>query len=112
MELDQCIKGRRSVRAYTDQPVAKEQLDAILDAGVWAPTGMGRQPWRFIIIENKELIKLVSDETKELVKKNMSPLAEQFSQTKTSSATTLPCSFWSAPKKTHSGNKSTFLTAY
>ncbi len=78
MELDICIKGRRSVRAYTDEPVSKEQIEAVLEAGTWAPTGMGREPWRFVIVENKELIKLVSDETKELVKKNMPPLAERF----------------------------------
>jgi len=79
MELDVCIKGRRSVRAYTDEPVTKEQLDAVLEAGVWAPTGMDRQPWKFVVIEDKKLIKLVSDETKELVKKNMPMLAAQFS---------------------------------
>jgi nitroreductase len=78
MELDVCIKGRRSVRAYTDESVSKEQLDAVLEAGVWAPTGMAREPWRFIIIENKELIKYVSDEAKEAVKQMMPPLAEKF----------------------------------
>jgi nitroreductase len=78
MELDACIKGRRSVRAYTDEPVSKQQIDAILEAGVWAPTGMGREPWRFIIIEDKKLIKLVSDETKECVKQAMPQLATQF----------------------------------
>jgi nitroreductase len=82
MELDACIKGRRSVRAYTNEPVSKEQIDAVLEAGVWAPTGMERQPWRFIIIEDKALIKLVSDETKELVKKNMPQLASHFSTDK------------------------------
>ncbi|MGD6805546.1 MAG: nitroreductase family protein [Candidatus Bathyarchaeia archaeon] len=82
MELDICIKGRRSVRAFTNEPVSKEQLDAVLEAGVWAPTGMNRQPWRFIVIEDKKLIKLVSDETKELVKKNMPPLAAQFNTDK------------------------------
>ena len=55
MELDVCIKGRRSVRSYTDEPVLKEQVEAVLEAGVWAPTGMWREPWRFIVIENKEL---------------------------------------------------------
>ncbi|MCW3983012.1 MAG: nitroreductase family protein [Candidatus Bathyarchaeota archaeon] len=79
MELDVCIKGRRSVRAYTEEPVSKEQIEAVLEAGTWAPTGMGREPWRFIIIEDKQLIKLVSDETKELAKKAMPPLAAQFS---------------------------------
>lgn len=31
MELDVCIKGRRSVRAYTSEPVLKEQIEAVLD---------------------------------------------------------------------------------
>jgi nitroreductase len=82
VELDVAIKGRRSVRAYTDEPVSKEHLDAVLEAGVWAPTGMGRQPWRFVVVEDKNLLKLVSDETKELIKKNMPPLAVQFSTDK------------------------------
>jgi nitroreductase len=79
MELDVCIRGRRSVRAYTEEPLSKEQIEAVLEAGTWAPTGMDRQPWRFIIIEDKKIIKLVSDETKVLVKQAMPPLAERFS---------------------------------
>jgi len=82
MELDACIKGRRSVRTYTDEPISKEKIDAIIEAGTWAPSGMNRQPWRFIIIEDKKLIKLVSDETKELVKKNMPTISAQFSTDK------------------------------
>jgi nitroreductase len=78
MELDVSIKGRRSVRAYKDKPVSKEQIEAVLEAGVWAPTGMDRQPWRFIIIQNKQLIKYVSDETKLLVQQAMPPLAKKF----------------------------------
>jgi len=79
MELDVCIKGRRSVRSYTDKPVSKEQVEAVLEAGIWAPTAMNREPCRFIVIENKELIKYVSDETKALVKQTFPPLAKQYS---------------------------------
>ncbi len=79
MELDVCIKGRRSIRCYTEEPVSKEQIEDVLEAGVWAPTAMHREPCRFIVIENKELIKYVSDETKILVKQMMPPLAKQFS---------------------------------
>jgi len=79
MELDDCIKGRRSVRSFTDEPVSKEEVQAILEAGTWAPTGMNRQPWKFIIIENKKAIQLVSEETKVLVRQNMPPLAKQYS---------------------------------
>jgi len=45
LELDTCIKGRRSVRAYTEEPTSKSDVEAILEAGTWAPTGMGREPW-------------------------------------------------------------------
>lgn len=79
MELESCIKGRRSVRAYTDEPVSKEQIETVLEAGIWAPTGMHREPWKFIVIEDKKLIKYVSDETKILVQQMMPPLAKQFS---------------------------------
>ena len=78
MELDVCIKGRRSVRAYTNESVSKEQINTVLEAGTWAPTGMHREPWKFIVIENKQLIKYVSDETKLLVQQIMPPLAKQF----------------------------------
>ncbi len=81
MELDICIKGRRSVRAYRDEPVSKEQIEAVLEAGVWAPTGMNRQPWKFIVIEDNKLITYVSEETKILVQQMMPPMAEKF-QTK------------------------------
>ncbi len=78
MELDACIKGRRSVRAYTNEPVSKEQIETVLEAGIWAPTGMHREPWKFVVIEDKQLIKYVSDETKLLVQQMMPPLAKQF----------------------------------
>ena len=78
MELDACIKGRRSVRAYTDEPVSKEQIEAVLGSRTWAPTGMHSEPWKFIVIEDKQLIKYVSDETKVLVQQMMPPLAKQF----------------------------------
>lgn len=78
MELDACIKGRRSVRAYKDEAVPKEKIEAVIEAGTWAPTGMSRQPWKFVVIENKEIIKLVSDETKKIVRQRMPDMVEKF----------------------------------
>lgn len=37
------ILTRRSCRKYTDQPVSKEDLDTILKAGIYAPSGMNKQ---------------------------------------------------------------------
>jgi nitroreductase len=79
MDLDVCIKGRRSVRAYTAEPVAKEQIEAVLEAGVWAPTAMFHEPWRFIVIEDKKLLKYVSEQTKIAVKEWIPAYAERFS---------------------------------
>jgi nitroreductase len=77
MELDDCIKGRRSIRSYTDDQVSKEDIESVVEAAIWAPSGMNRQPWRFIIIEDKKLIEYISDETKKVVGEIMPQMAAQ-----------------------------------
>lgn len=67
MELDACIKGRRSIRRYEEKPVPKAIIEKLLDSGVSAPSGMNAQPWRFVVIENKDAIKKLSQRTKELL---------------------------------------------
>ncbi len=42
-------QGRRSVRRYTPEPVARAALDRILEAGRIAPSGNNSQPWHFIV---------------------------------------------------------------
>ena len=44
------IKKRRSVRNYRPEPVAKELLEKIVDAGRLAATAINIQPWEFIVI--------------------------------------------------------------
>jgi nitroreductase len=67
MELDACISGRRSVRRYEDRPVPKAVVDKLLEAGVSAPSGMNAQPWRFVVVQNREVIGKLSRRTKELL---------------------------------------------
>ena len=45
------IKSRRSVRDFTDNPVSKDKINTILDAGRWAPSGLNNQPWRYIVVK-------------------------------------------------------------
>lgn len=79
MDLQKCIQERRSVRSYKPDQVPKEIIEQVLQAGVWAPTGVGREPCRFIIIEDKELIKYVAEETKALLRTIMPPdMAKEF----------------------------------
>ena len=44
------LHERRSVRKYTADPVTREELAAILEAGRWAPSGLNNQPWRFLAL--------------------------------------------------------------
>ena len=80
MELDTCIKGRRSIRRFEDKPVPKEIIDELLEAGVSAPSGMNAKPWRFVVIENRDVIKRLSKMTKEVLLKGQWPenLKESF----------------------------------
>jgi len=54
MDLLEGIYTRRSVRQYTDRPVEREHLVEIIKAGIWAPSGLNNQPWRFVIIRERE----------------------------------------------------------
>lgn len=44
------LRERRSVRGFTAEPVSREEVAAILEAGRWAPSGLNNQPWRFLAI--------------------------------------------------------------
>ena len=46
------IKNRRAVRAFRSDPVAKDILTDILEAGNWAPSGGNYQPWGFVVVED------------------------------------------------------------
>lgn len=46
--------ARRSVRRYTDQPVAEEQVRDLLEAAMAAPSACARDPWEFIVLRDGE----------------------------------------------------------
>lgn len=56
METIEAITTRRSVREYTDEPVSQEELDSLIEAARWAPSGLNNQPWRFMKVLNRSLI--------------------------------------------------------
>lgn len=49
----QTILTRTSIRQYKDQPVEKEKIEAMLRAGMAAPTAVNRQPWHFVVVNDK-----------------------------------------------------------
>ncbi|CAB1262395.1 Diguanylate cyclase [Clostridiaceae bacterium BL-3] len=56
----QVLKTRRSCRKYQQKQIKKEELDAILEAGTYAPTGMGKQSPIIIVIQDSETITKIS----------------------------------------------------
>jgi nitroreductase len=50
------LKERRSIRSYKPDQITEEELDAILEAGTWAPTGMGCQGVVITAVQNKAAI--------------------------------------------------------
>lgn len=57
------IYTRRSRREYTDEPVTREQLHEIIKAGIWAPSGLNNQPWRFVIIQDTSIREKMAQQT-------------------------------------------------
>lgn len=52
--LFEIMRKRRSVRKYNGNPVTDDQIKAILQAGLMAPSAKNGRPWEFIVIRDKE----------------------------------------------------------
>jgi nitroreductase len=52
----EAIRKRRSVRKFTGQPIPREDLETIVDAGRLAPSGHNTQPWDFIVVTDRAMI--------------------------------------------------------
>ena len=50
------IFNRKSVRQYTAEPVSDADLQTLLKAAMAAPSAKNRQPWRFIVVNEREVL--------------------------------------------------------
>ena len=55
-ETMESILARRSYKVFDGKPIDDEALETIVTAGLYAPTGMNRQPWHFTVIKSKEMM--------------------------------------------------------
>jgi len=55
------IRDRRSVRRFETTPIEEEKIQAILEAGRWAPSWLNRQPWRVLLITDQDLKQRISE---------------------------------------------------
>jgi nitroreductase len=60
-DLEDLIKGRRSIRQWQDRGVPDELLTKAVELATWAPNGGNQQNWRFYIIVNPSTIGAIAD---------------------------------------------------
>ena len=61
MEVSQAIHTKRAVRKFKTQKLNKSDIETILNAGRRAQSSKNTQPWRFIAIQDKEILKKLSE---------------------------------------------------
>lgn len=61
MDVMEAIKTRRTVRRFSSQPVSDDLIEAILEAGRWAPSWANSQCWRFIVVRDASIRASLAD---------------------------------------------------
>lgn len=62
MELQEAIKSRRSIRKFKPEAVSRATLEQIVAVSTYAPSWKNTQTTRYIVIEDKEMIKRIAEE--------------------------------------------------
>ncbi len=61
MNLIDIIKKRRSIRSFTAQKVEREKLQLILEAAMYAPSAVNKQPWQFIVVNDRQIMNKIME---------------------------------------------------
>lgn len=69
------IMTRTSVRAYEDRPVEDEKVEAMLRAAMAAPSAGNKQPWKFVVIKDKNTLNEISANLSTMKMAKDAPLA-------------------------------------
>ncbi|MDZ7640887.1 MAG: nitroreductase family protein [Desulfurivibrio sp.] len=59
----EAIYHRRSVRQFTAEEVSVDDLREIVRAGIWAPSGLNNQPWRFVLSRDPHIREQLAEQT-------------------------------------------------
>jgi len=65
MDVFEAIKGRRSCRKFSPEPIAEDELNLILEAATWAPSAANNQPWEFIVVSSGDIKQKIFREAQE-----------------------------------------------
>ena len=73
MEALEALKNRRAIRKFKAEQVRKEELDAVLEAGTFAPTGVGTQGVQIIAVQSPEYVARVDALNAKVIGKDIHP---------------------------------------
>jgi 5,6-dimethylbenzimidazole synthase len=59
MDVFTAMKGRRSCRKFSPEPISEGTIERILEAATWAPSPLNAQPWEFIVVTGEEVKKSI-----------------------------------------------------
>jgi nitroreductase len=68
------IKTRRCVRDYKDDMIPDEDIEFLIDCAKYAPSGFNLQPWKFMVITNKEIMWDISERSKKALIPMLEPI--------------------------------------
>ena len=64
MDFQDLLANRRSIRKFTDDEIGEETLRKLIGDAVCAPSSGNEQPWRFIVVSDRNLMRAISDDAK------------------------------------------------
>jgi nitroreductase/NAD-dependent dihydropyrimidine dehydrogenase PreA subunit len=67
-DVERTVFTRRSVRNFSNKPVAEPLIRRVIEAGRHAPSGGNSQPWKFIVVTNKALIDQMNEAAYRVIK--------------------------------------------
>ena len=59
MEVYECVRSRLTVRDFKPDPVPDRVITKLLQAARWAPSSRNRQPWQFVVIQDRETLERI-----------------------------------------------------
>ena len=62
------IKERRSIRKFKSEQIKEEELQAIVESGLYAPSAINKQSWNFTVIQNQEILAELNEATKNVAR--------------------------------------------
>lgn len=64
-DIYEVMQTQRAIRRWTDEPVDRDVIERIIQAGCWAPSGSNSQPWGFLVVTDDDIRQRLSDAIRE-----------------------------------------------